>query len=171
MADDNDLMASVAAGMRSTRINWAYLLCGYGPLARYVKLRVAHAPGMPGTFSPPPWVSDSIMHHGTCLMHVPWCMSGSLTSGFLWSRWWWKYSWHSRRMPNPQFYLSGKGPMLGLWKRGRGGYHGWIGIFRLLYWNHLIAVRSLLLIWVSQNGNINYRLQMFTWVALTSVKC
>ena len=24
------------------------------PLTRYVKLRVAHAPGMPGTFSPPP---------------------------------------------------------------------------------------------------------------------
>ena len=24
----------------------------HGPLARYVKLRVAHAPGMPGTFSP-----------------------------------------------------------------------------------------------------------------------
>ena len=27
---------------------------GYGPLTRFVKLRVAHAPGMPGTFSPPP---------------------------------------------------------------------------------------------------------------------
>ena len=26
----------------------------YGPLARYVKSRVAHAPGMPGTFTPPP---------------------------------------------------------------------------------------------------------------------
>ena len=25
-----------------------------GPLARYVKLWVAHAPGMPETFSPPP---------------------------------------------------------------------------------------------------------------------
>ena len=25
----------------------------HGPLARYVKFRVAHAPGMPGTFSPP----------------------------------------------------------------------------------------------------------------------
>ena len=30
----------------------------------YVKLRVAHAPGMPGTFSPPPQVSDLYMHHG-----------------------------------------------------------------------------------------------------------
>ena len=26
----------------------------YGPLTRYVQLRVAHAPGVPGTFSPPP---------------------------------------------------------------------------------------------------------------------
>ena len=25
-----------------------------GPLTRYLKLLVAHAPGMPGTFSPPP---------------------------------------------------------------------------------------------------------------------
>ena len=24
-------------------------------------------------------VSDPVMHHGTCVTHVPWCMSGSLT--------------------------------------------------------------------------------------------
>ena len=46
----------------------------------------AHAPGMPGTFSPSPQVSDPDMHHGTCVTHVPWCMPGSLTSGFLWNR-------------------------------------------------------------------------------------
>ena len=63
-----------------------------GPLARYVKLRVAHAPGMLGTFSPPPLVSDSDMYHGTCATHVPWCMPRSLTRGFLWSRWWGKPS-------------------------------------------------------------------------------
>ena len=28
-----------------------------------------------------PLVSDPGMHHGTCVMHVPWCMSGSLTRG------------------------------------------------------------------------------------------
>ena len=49
-------------------------------------LRVAHAPGMPGTFFPPPisrkpQVSDPDMHHGTCVTHVPWRKSGSLTSG------------------------------------------------------------------------------------------
>ena len=45
---------------------------------------VVHAPGMPGTFSPPPRVSYPDMHHGTCVVHVPWCIPGSLTSGFLW---------------------------------------------------------------------------------------
>ena len=56
----------------------------YGPLTRYVKLRVAHVPGMPGTFSPPSTSKEtaslrSRTHHGTCATHVPWCMSGSLT--------------------------------------------------------------------------------------------
>ena len=45
----------------------------------------AHAPGIPGTFSPPAWVSDPDMHHGTYVAHVSWCLPGSLTSGFLWS--------------------------------------------------------------------------------------
>ena len=83
----------------------------YGPLTRYVKLRFAHAPGMPGTFSLPPQVSNPNMHHGMCVTHVPWCMSGLLTSGFLWSRWRGKRSRHSRRMHNPQFYVSGKRPI------------------------------------------------------------
>ena len=67
---------------------------------------------MPVTFSPPPRISDSDMHHGTCVTHVPWCMSGSLTSGFLWSQWRGKRSQHSRRMRNRQFYVSGKRPIV-----------------------------------------------------------
>ena len=59
----------------------------HGPLARCVKLWVAHEPGMLGTLSPPLRVSDPDMHHGTCVTHVSWCMLGSLTSGFLWGRW------------------------------------------------------------------------------------
>ena len=49
------------------------ILCSlfHGPLARYVKMQVAHAPGMPGTFSPPPQVSDPGMYHGTCVTPVP----------------------------------------------------------------------------------------------------
>ena len=75
----------------------------HGPLARYVKLRVAHAPGMPGTFSPPPRVSDPDMYHGSCVTHVPWCMSGSLTGGFIWNRWRGKRSRHYQRLRIPQF--------------------------------------------------------------------
>ena len=89
-------------------------------LARYVKLWVAQAPGMPGTFSPIPRVSDPDMHHGACVTHVPWCIPGSLTSGFLWSRWRRKRSRHSRRMRNPQFFVSGKRPITSeLWSPRR----------------------------------------------------
>ena len=73
--------------------------CKHGPYARNVKLRVAHAPG---TFSPPPLIS---------VTHVPGCMPGSVISGFLWNQWQGKRSRHSRRMRNPQFYVSGKRPM------------------------------------------------------------
>ena len=86
--------------------------CPHGPLARYAKLRVVHTPGMPGTFSPRPRVSDPDMHHGTCVTHVPWCMLGSLTSGFPLKSMAGKRSRHSRRMRNPQFYVSGKRPMV-----------------------------------------------------------
>ena len=80
----------------------------HGHLARYVKFGVAPAPGMPGTFSPLTRVSDPDVHHSTCVTFVSWCMSGWLTSGFLWSQWRGKRSRPSRRMRNPQFYVSGK---------------------------------------------------------------
>ena len=74
-----------------------------GPLARYVKVRAAHAPGMPGSISPPTRVSNPDMPHGPCVTHVPWYMLRSLTSGFHWSQWWGKLS---RCMRNTQFYVS-----------------------------------------------------------------
>ena len=85
---------------------WRGFIC-HGSLIRYVKFMVAHAPGMPGTFSQPPRVSDPDMHHGTCVMHVPWCILGSITSGFLWS--WWRGK-HSRSMRNAQFTYLVRGP-------------------------------------------------------------
>ena len=84
----------------------------HGPLTRYAILRVAHAPGTPGRFSPPMRISDPDMHHGTCVTHMPWCMPGSLTSGFIWSRWRGKRSRHSRRMRNQQFCVFCKRPMV-----------------------------------------------------------
>ena len=95
----------------SNEIGYTNTVLVNGTLTRYVKLWVAHAPGMPGTFSPPPQVADRDMHHSTCVTHVSWRMLGSITSGFLWSRCWGKRSQHSRRMHNPQFYVSGKRPM------------------------------------------------------------
>ena len=83
----------------------------HGPLARYVTLRVAHAPGMPRTFSLPPtsnenarerpWHASRHVRDARALMHV----------GVANPRWRWKCSRHSRRMRNPQFYVSGKGPI------------------------------------------------------------
>ena len=74
----------------------------HGPLTRYVKLRVAHAPGMPRTFSPSPTYKN---HRCQLLTHVPWCMSGSLIHGGPEKR-----SRHYRRMSkdvyiNKQHYI------------------------------------------------------------------
>ena len=89
----------------------ALLLLYHETLARYGKLWVAHIrrecrerfPCQRGLAIP-----TCI----TCVTHVPWCMQGSLTSGFIWSRWRGKRSRHSRRMRNPQFCVSGKRPIL-----------------------------------------------------------
>ena len=63
---DNEPMAS---GAISTACRGGPLC--HRPLDRCVKLRVAHAPGMPGALSPLQRVSDPDMHHGTCVKHVP----------------------------------------------------------------------------------------------------
>ena len=86
----------------------------HGPLTKYVKLRVVHAPGMLETFFPP--YSDPSMHHCTCVTHVPSCMQGSLTSGFLWSRMREKRTRHSRRMHNMHLCVSGKRPVANMVK-------------------------------------------------------
>ena len=75
------------------------------------KIAGAHAPKMSGAFSPPSRISDPDMHHGTCVMHVPWWMPKSLTSGFLWNRQRRETFRHSQRMHNPEFFVSGKRPM------------------------------------------------------------
>ena len=75
---------------RQARPRWTYVRrSSVTPdlFTRYVKLRVAHAPEMPGRFTLPPTskkktlVSDPGTYHGTCVTHVPGCMSGSLTPG------------------------------------------------------------------------------------------
>ena len=92
---------------------WVIMTCGkmlHGPLTRCVKLRVAHAPGMPGTFSPPPRIGGTDMHHGTCATHVPWCMPRSLISDFLWSWWRGKRSGIPRTCATRHFTYVVRGP-------------------------------------------------------------
>ena len=84
----------------------------HGPLTRNTKLRVAHAPGMSGMFSPPPTSKETAsqrsrhasrhVHHARAVMHV----------GIAKPRWRWKRPRHSRCMRNWQFYVSGKRPMM-----------------------------------------------------------
>ena len=110
------LSAIGSAIVRQRAINWCWTnvdpdLCRHGPLAKYVKLQVVHAPGMLGTFSPPPRLRDPDLNHGKCVRHVPWCMPGPLSSGFLWSRWRGKRSRHLQRMHNLQFYVSVRRPV------------------------------------------------------------
>ena len=93
---------NIAIGLYSThssiRLSDHPSLFNVLPWAFYQILRIAGCAcaGMPGTVSPPPWVSDSGMHHGACVTHVPCCMPGSLTNGFLWRRWQGKCSRYSR---------------------------------------------------------------------------
>ena len=61
---------------------WDWLIA-YEPLTRYVNFRVAHTPGMPRTFSPPPTSTETAS---------------------------WR-SRHFRCMQEPQLYVSGKRPM------------------------------------------------------------
>ena len=73
--------------------------CAHGSLTRYVKLRVAHALGMPGTFprnrlQRKQLVSGAVMYVGIA---SPRCRE--------------KHHRHSQRMHNPQFYVSVKRPI------------------------------------------------------------
>ena len=61
-----------------------FIVSHNGPVTRYVKLRFALGPEMPGMFSRCRLqrkliVSDFGMYHGTCVKHVPWWMAWSLT--------------------------------------------------------------------------------------------
>ena len=98
---------------------------GFGQWASYQirKIAGAHAPGMPGKFSPPPRVSDPGMHHGTCVTHVPWCMLGSLSNDFLWSR--------RRGKTFPAFPAHAQTAILRIWQEAHGSLLGQGSRFRI----------------------------------------
>ena len=102
-------MNNLLATTKRNKDQWAMCIipdiyCRHGPLTRYEILRGAHAPGIPGTFPPPPRVIDPGMHHGTCETHVPWRMPGSITRGFLCGG---KIFPAFPRMHNSRFYVTG----------------------------------------------------------------
>ena len=93
----------------SWRERWLHW--SHGTFTRYVKLRVAHAAGMPGRFSQPLTSKKTDgqlsrhasrhVHHARAVTHV----------GIANPRWRVNRSHHSLRMRNPQFYASGKRPI------------------------------------------------------------
>ena len=95
-----------------SRTNWIGVF-GAWASCQIRKIAGAHAPGMPGTFSPPSGTSDPDMHHGTCVTHVPWCMPGSLTSVFLWSQW--------RGKTFPAFPAHAQPAISRIWQEAHGG--------------------------------------------------
>ena len=92
-------MAHISPQWHTHALSWAS--------SQIRKLSCCACTGIAGNFSPSPWVNDSEMYHGTCVKHVSWCMTGSLTSVHC-SRWRGKRSRHFERMRNPQFSVSGK---------------------------------------------------------------
>ena len=76
-----------------------------GPLTRYVKLLVAHVPGIPGTFSVPPTSKETTSQRS---QHASRHMRAAMHIRNVNPQWWGKYS---QCMRNPQFYVSDKRPM------------------------------------------------------------
>ena len=75
----NTIIALALLSARDQGKNLQLSSLQHGPLTRYVELRVAHGNARNHRLQRKPLVSDPGMHLGTCAMHVPWCMSGSLT--------------------------------------------------------------------------------------------
>ena len=84
----------------------------YHKLIIWGQLRVAHATGIPGKFS-----STSKETANQRPRHAPWHVRHArvvMHVGIANARWRGKLSRHSRRMRNPQFYVSYKKPIAGM---------------------------------------------------------
>ena len=71
-------------GLNKSELYGRWMHASYSLLTRYEKQRVAYASGMPESFphnrlQRKSLVNDPGMHYDTCVTHVPWCMSESLT--------------------------------------------------------------------------------------------
>ena len=66
--------------------SWKYINLHAWASYQKRKIEGCACAGIARNVSPLPQVSNSDRHHGTGVTHVSWCISGSLTCGFLWCR-------------------------------------------------------------------------------------
>ena len=109
--DDNNYRIWDEIPYTSHIILYMYLVV-HGPLTRYVKLKAAHAPGMLGTFSSPPTSKETSYRPRHASQHVRYARA-VMHVGIANLRWLGKCSQHSRRLRNPQVYVSGERSMSG----------------------------------------------------------
>ena len=88
-----------------------HLLHSYGPLAKYIKLRVVDAQECRECFHSPPPKETAIKGSRHASRHVRHARAVMLV-GIAYPRWRGKHSRHSRRIHNPQFYVSGTRPIV-----------------------------------------------------------
>ena len=82
-----------------------------GPLTRYVKLQVAHAPGIPGTFPPPPTSKETASKRSRRASRHVRDASGVMHVGIAYPRWRGKTFPAFPAHAHPQFYVYGKRPI------------------------------------------------------------
>ena len=97
---------------RTIPMQWLLLpwhcLSNHGPLTRYVECGLRMCRECRERYSRDRHQRKPLV---TCMSHVPWCMSGSLTR-----------SRHSQRMLNPQFAYLVRGPLNMILNTGHGPY-------------------------------------------------
>ena len=139
----------------------------HGPHDRCVKLRVAHAPGMPGTFSPPSTSKETAsersrrasrhVRHARAVMHV----------GIANARWREKRSRHSQRMRNLQFCVSGKRHIV--WELAETSKTGAFlkDLFHMRFFSYNTSIWYSHIIQLTKDENCSYHFLL--WFDLASV--
>ena len=85
-------MSKVSRGYRTLFLLWSLFSCVTSPRVPWASYQIRKIAGcacagnagnifLRRPFQRKPLISDPGMHYGTCVTHVPWCMSGSLTCG------------------------------------------------------------------------------------------
>ena len=145
-----------------------------GPLARYVQLRVADAPGMPGTFSSPITSNETVSYRSRhasrhvrdarAVMHV----------GIANPRMRGKRYRHSGRMRNPRFYVFGKRPIGPVMRKAFPYHHVTMIIFFIFAYISVYPYMFIMeydssLMWICVF--LSYSLQLCKLICTLSLQC